>query len=522
MNYYRGLFITKKMVFIPNIKRGTSEWVSLPRCRWKGPPVLRKETQDLRTFVCLKDIYAENKRLFCEILGVGDVSLRDLTHEAKYFQIGDSLAHVMSIFHAMEKFLEEDETTASRNELGNLNGHSIFPVSKRNDLLADKVSSLKSNAVEWFIADTSPLRTKFEGILPLLDIKIDDLAPMDQLLSELGLKSRFLSKQAKSIPRTQGVVELDQELTDALRSKVDFIIRLIPTKKQHRKRRRELIIQLRKVEVHTAHEVLQEWCVYYKVKWVKGPAGTSNVALAPEGNSLRIYLAAKSGFELGELELVDEISNYCGMMSENPRHSEMCLHIALSQSDPVRISKLFDDKGIPSLESLKFANVEESESSDEEEGKQKGSLAARLLGHRHSSSCSSESGSKKKFRPFGDVSVGEAILGIPVGIAVGLGGLASRRKCFDGEDDEDATRDSPKTSIKPLSKEEYKKDEEPPAYSMQAKEPKSGPNGLQRIQRSVRNRLRELTICDEDVAFEGEFAVSSFIPHLLTLNTHFL
>lgn len=134
------------------------------------------------------------------------------------------------MFHSMEKFLEENSATFNVNfntNLYNLSTYKIFPVSKNWNLDTDEVSAMQNglDTSEWFIADTATFRTIFAGVVPLLDIKVDHLAQMDQLLGKLGLKSRFLTEQAKSTPRTQGVVALNQELTDLFRSKVDFIIR---------------------------------------------------------------------------------------------------------------------------------------------------------------------------------------------------------------------------------------------------------------------------------------------------------
>ena len=189
-------------------------------------------TPTFRTFECLKDIYPRNKRLFCRFLGVEDVSVTDLAKEARQFKIGDSLAHITSMFHAIEKLLEEEpEPKPSKASIRSLGlTATIFPVSKNWDLDTDRVSGLMhalKDPPEWFIANTSPFRTIFAGIVPLLDIEVDDLAAMDQILQEFDLKDRFLTKQAKSVPRTQGVVEFNQELTDSLRSKVDFIVRCV-------------------------------------------------------------------------------------------------------------------------------------------------------------------------------------------------------------------------------------------------------------------------------------------------------
>lgn len=170
--------------------------------------------------------------MFCQILGVQGANFEDLVEEAKHFEVGDSLAQVTSIFHTMERLLKEPgDHESSKMDLFRLRFHNVFPVSKNWNLDTDRVSAFQTAAGvtsgEWFIADTAPLRTNFAGIVPLLDIKLDDLAPMDHVLDELKLKDRFLSQKARSIPRTQGHVEFKEELTEHFRSKVDIIIRFV-------------------------------------------------------------------------------------------------------------------------------------------------------------------------------------------------------------------------------------------------------------------------------------------------------
>lgn len=122
----------------------------------------------------------------------------------------------------MEKLVEESNSISTAIE------HCKLPVSKNwshDKGLVIGLEDSSNSAVEWFIADTAPFRTIFAGIVPLLDIQVDDLAAMKEVLNKLGLKNRFLSQMARSVPRTQGVIEFNQELTDAYRKKVNFIIR---------------------------------------------------------------------------------------------------------------------------------------------------------------------------------------------------------------------------------------------------------------------------------------------------------
>jgi hypothetical protein len=182
------------------------------------------------------DIYPSNKRLFCEILGVRDATLQDFIHETKYFQAGDSLAHITALFHTLGKLLEEDDTASNRARFTNLRTVSMFPVSKNWKQEMHQVSALETSSAgsEWFIADTTPLRTTFAGIVPLLDIKVDDLGAMDQILEIMGLKNRFLSKCASSIPTTEGAVELNEALTKTFKSRDDYIIRYVFDSSSHR------------------------------------------------------------------------------------------------------------------------------------------------------------------------------------------------------------------------------------------------------------------------------------------------
>ncbi|KAG0645662.1 hypothetical protein D0Z07_8708 [Hyphodiscus hymeniophilus] len=514
-------FGKKNLVFIPSTRHGVRpKWNTLSRCRWKGPPI-GKNSQGLRSFVGLKDLYPENRRLFCDILGIKDASLKDLVHEAKYWAVEDSLDHITGLLHTMEKLLEDENKPSPQNHLIELSKHKIFPVSKNWNLDTDRVSALQDAklSTEWFIADTTPFRTIFAGVVPLLDISVDKLPEMDQVLEKIGLKGRFLSKHTESVPGIQGSVVFNQELTDAFRSKVNFIIRSVKPYPDshfiltaHGKGVNCSVVlalydpvnELQNLEVYTADEVIQEWCVSYKGKKMKGPPGNGKVAMVAEKGVLRVYLAAKSGIELDEtpMELVDEIFNYCGMLAHNPEHSEMCLHITMSQSNSSRISKVFADKGIPSLESLEFADADDNEKKDDKEGP---------LPPRYSEG----GGTQKTSRTFGNLTVTQSIFAIPAGIAFGLGALFKSRRHFDGEvPKHDALKASKGKSAKTTSKGENTK-----AHASK-KQPGEGPTGLQNFHKSFSKGLLRLRVAcisnsDEDVAFMGEFAVHEALAETL-------
>lgn len=238
----------------------------------------------------------------------------------------------------------------------------------------------------------------------------------------------------------------------------------------------------------------------YKGSEVKGPPGNGQCALAVKKDVLEIYLAVKSGIEVESMpiELVDEIFNFCGMKADNPPHSEMCLHFALSQSNTARISKVFADKGIPSLEGLKFAD---SSSGDAGDSKGKGKeteedefdFATDSVVHRKSGE-----GLKKTLKAIGTVPL--AIISIPVVIIVGLGDLFKGMKHFDGRDD----------SPKAMAKSQW-----PSSAPKKGKGQDSQTGTFQIAMSKSLFRLRHLTCSsalEAKLAFQGELAVRLSIP----------
>ncbi len=232
---------------------------------------------------------------------------------------------------------------------------------------------------------------------------------------------------------------------------------------------------------------------------MKGPPGNGNVALTLTNDVLRVYLAAKAGIEIGQapMELVDELFNFCGMLAHNPEHSEMCLHVALSESNPARISKVFADKGIPSLESLKFADEEETKEDDDDDpfrwaAKYQGGSSTKWESFWKGEGSSSRTAKNFSFSP------ARSILEIPFGIASGL--FARRRIQSDGTGATNAFLE--KKGINDI-----KNKPQSPVPDNKNRVP----NGLRKFQKSVYKSWLRIATCDEDIAFRGEFAVRTFV-----------
>lgn len=274
--------------------------------------------------------------------------------------------------------------------------------------------------------------------------------------------------------------------------------------------------------MYTADEVIQQWCVTYRGKVVKGPSGNGHVALVPEGDILKIYVAAEGGLEQSVMDVVDEVFNFCGMQAENPKHCEVCLHVALSETNEARVSKVFTDKGIPTLEGLKFADLDENDQEDnpEEDRKdEKGSTAAK-------SSAAQEYPSdepKKGFSSTQALKVVGAVIGFPVAIVVALGALVARKKLFDGDDNgvKVTKVKAKKIKVKNFNGKSKTQKQKAPKVVKPKKEPTES-NGFQKSVSKCWVRIQEMACTDEDVAAAGEMCVSchKITPTSLALETN--
>ncbi|CZT44957.1 uncharacterized protein RSE6_05219 [Rhynchosporium secalis] len=503
-----AFFESADRVCIPAADGSSHEWVHITECRWKGPqlPAVRIQPSEkgtdikipqsssysptYRHFRPVGELYPGNKQLFWQVLGVRNSNLRDLIDEATQFRAGDSLMHVSAIFKAISKLMEADESKCfqvyAKRDL-----EKVFPVSKnwKND--TDVVTEIKSmnESCEWFIADTAVLQTTFAGVVPLLDIKVGNLISMTTLLEELA--------------------------------------------KQHRAKRKEVIKQLRNLEVYIVDEVVQHCCVWYKKKWVYGPASSGQVALAGDSDSLKIYFTPKAGADPNQMpiELADEMFNFCGMQQDQPLHSEVCLHIALTQPDRARLARTFSSKGIQNLESLEFANAEDvsRDESDPDETKTVGSkmksgwkgwqgkiVEAERLPPTLTIASAGMKKPKRKFRIFGtDHSTSKAAgitvaaivfspILIPAGIVYGVSQAIQDKILFDRNNDGGHAGYTADTAKEAKQRADMNSKASKPERFIDVE---AGPGGIERFNKSVSEGVLRLqrvvfaSACNEDVAY---------------------
>jgi hypothetical protein len=167
---YSRFFHDKRVpVYVPfsrkiEIMPDEGAWFPVKQCLWNGP-------RCLKVHFSTADIDPSCKRLFTEVLGVSDASMKEIIFEAVLFKKTDDLGYMRDIFLELEKFLEKDETYTVR--LQSLNGKEIGPVTET--MGPGEFEEVLSTKADRFIADTQPLHESFTSIIPLLAFATDDI-----------------------------------------------------------------------------------------------------------------------------------------------------------------------------------------------------------------------------------------------------------------------------------------------------------------------------------------------------------
>ena len=197
---------------------GRAIWVAPHACVWDGPKCLR-------TVYSLKELYPQNQKLFCDVLGVQDAKLGSLIQEARRLSLLDDLPYIANLFTEIEKFIKDE---IFDENLSGLRTGRIFPVrnsSSRNGF--DQLLTADSPN-EWFIADCSHFQRSFNGKIPLLAFDVRDIGRMKRLLRKAGVENRRLSAVANGTAKTIGNVTVLENKTRVFKNKVNSILRYDP------------------------------------------------------------------------------------------------------------------------------------------------------------------------------------------------------------------------------------------------------------------------------------------------------
>ncbi|KIX05483.1 uncharacterized protein Z518_06355 [Rhinocladiella mackenziei CBS 650.93] len=329
----RKSFAENSLVCIPNKNQSrTVRWVKVRDCLWHGPECLRQ-------FVALENVYPSCQRLFRDFFQISNAGIRDLVREAILLRTGQPLSYIRDLLLEIEKRLETDEPTTA---LDVIQTRGLWPVkSMANDGEWDTLGCAK-NSTPWFIADRTHLFESFRGIVPLLAFEVEDILKMPLLLRKLGGDRRRLTRAATSIAESIGSTRPNLVYQKDLRSRSDFIARLIPRRELGKK---DKMAKLERLEVFFTERVIQKWSLQVGSCSKQGRSKDGNVVVSTAHDTLKIYFK-EHYFEENKTpgELIEAIASFCSI---EDRHLYL-LTIALTES-PQRIHEWFRRHGIPHL-----------------------------------------------------------------------------------------------------------------------------------------------------------------------------
>jgi hypothetical protein len=170
----------------------------------------------------LKDLYPQNHRLFCTILGVEDAKLATLIEEFRWMSTSWGLDYVLSLFLEVTKMLKDNNSVGITAEIRD---NVLFPILRVGSLTGVDYYIRANDADEWFIADCTHFHRSFAGKIPLLALDVADVGRLKRLIQKAGIDQRRLSIVANGKAETYGGVEFLDAETRAFRSKVNSILR---------------------------------------------------------------------------------------------------------------------------------------------------------------------------------------------------------------------------------------------------------------------------------------------------------
>lgn len=220
----REVFTSEKLIFIPTSEtRSPSDWIGMSECVWSGPKCLRKTP-------CLQDFYPGQLRFFCFTLGISQADWKTLMHEAQGIEAFDDIDYISDVFISISENLQHTPSSnrakASHGVSKALLDAEIFPISKRKSMATFDYLSNGNQSELWFIADRWHLKENFEGLVPLLALKVEAIEKVSALISALGLEYRLLSKLTHGVPEASGNIRFDAQYTNSIWTKARYMSRL--------------------------------------------------------------------------------------------------------------------------------------------------------------------------------------------------------------------------------------------------------------------------------------------------------
>ncbi|KAF2178732.1 hypothetical protein K469DRAFT_642268 [Zopfia rhizophila CBS 207.26] len=327
--FIRTTFMEKRLIYVsprvPNAAMG-SPWYTTSECIAKA---LKPEFD-----------YPSCNYFFRCLLMADSSALDTLITKLSFIDRSSTLSDMSQLFCVISSAIKGRKRTGKYGLRKRLLSMHIFPISRNErDDEFDYLANFGEDA-SWFIADREHLRKSFQGKIPLLAFRTEDLDSMNGLLDLFHVKRRKLSNlvQIHTVPR--GLANLHSSYTFFLKERVVFIQALIP--KTH-PARGPVSDQLTNIQANIAAEILQSYILKFGSTEVTGHAEKGELALSTTNDTLQVFMTEECiTAEYPSFDFVELIANHCGI--KNPTHRSL-LQTALTEDSLRRIQTTFRRQG---------------------------------------------------------------------------------------------------------------------------------------------------------------------------------
>ncbi|KAI9763964.1 MAG: hypothetical protein M1840_008998 [Geoglossum simile] len=280
--------------------------------------------------------------LFRKILEDRDEGLAELVADATFINSSGKLSDILRLLVKINKALRTLSLPRDSKFVEILRDKPIFPTRKdQQESRFDCVSASDTRA-RWFIADDQNLFERFRGKVSLLAFRVREVEEISNLLQEMQLDSRRLSKTVKSENSPKGRPYLHPTSTSLLESRAGFIKRLIPDSNLHRN---HIYLRLKNAEVYEVPSITQSWILTYGEFKVIGRPTQDQFAAYLDDDGYRIFLTEDGiASPLPPPGLVDKFSTVFDIKDSAQR---TLLQDILSNISLETIRDIFRKEGIP-------------------------------------------------------------------------------------------------------------------------------------------------------------------------------
>ncbi|KAI3318140.1 hypothetical protein HD806DRAFT_549483 [Xylariaceae sp. AK1471] len=282
----------------------------------------------------IKSEYPNSSYLFqCLASPAGDPIAAKVA-AASFINSSTKLEVISRFFYDLTATIEDVNTTKASQLLRPLHNKPIFPITdglgKSKYDQFDQLLDLKNSS--WFIADQPDLRDSFLNKLPLLALRVEDVASMRCLLCVLRLEGRILSQLTTSRTCPKGRVTTHWAYTACLRGKAPFI--KVPTIER----------QIDGIRVNVATEVAQTFTLNLFGAEIHGSPIRGQVSLCNTGRLLSLVMTEEcAAAKTPPYELVKLMADFCGIKDSS--HFSL-LYMALGDLSLESISSTFAQHGL--------------------------------------------------------------------------------------------------------------------------------------------------------------------------------